>query len=531
MPRKFQNIDALPQMLLKLTTPSPPSISFGKTTAGNDFEESYPGFDDAVSKPWQAHLKRCFSTAIPQRLSGAGSLSASAETPAGDVSTSPLAPIDAIAHDLATGDSLAPPPAPMDAISEEAEPFDELDFDTSPNNCDVFGYLGHSENNAPVTAWPLLMGPPSSPGTAAAAARVERGGSEVGAMYVNAPLPIDPTLLAISSPIRAATPTPVPSSGRLGTGSGQRSALSVAPSTRTTSRASSSVARIASTALAMRAPSLSMAVTSTATPSATVASPVAMSTTNAPAIPPQATPTPASETTSPTPIHIRSRPMAKPAPAAKAATAQKPNRRPGRKPGGTKAAKTAAKVTGKKAVARATKEGAAAGADVEDHDDGDGDVGNTSEVGDGGQNPNAVVLTEATNVAGPSATQPVYITSSTNETRDFNRRVDVAREAGKKAKKVDPKMHGVHVLPAPRDPRTCRPVTLPDNSDLILPVKLTRQQQREAKEKALLEALQRKAAEAAVEQPGSKHKAATIKRKAAAQPVEPAPKAKRTKRA
>ncbi|KAJ7629325.1 hypothetical protein B0H17DRAFT_1218222 [Mycena rosella] len=38
-------------------------VCFGKSPAGNDFEASHGSFDESISKPFQAYLKRCWSTA------------------------------------------------------------------------------------------------------------------------------------------------------------------------------------------------------------------------------------------------------------------------------------------------------------------------------------------------------------------------------------------------------------------------------------------------------------------------------------
>ncbi|KAJ6480002.1 hypothetical protein C8R47DRAFT_1218929 [Mycena vitilis] len=215
------------------------------------------------------------------------------------------------------------------------------------------------------------------------------------------------------------------------------------------------------------------------------------------------------------PFFARSRPMAKMPTAPKKASAAK--KAPGRKKtvaGAKPAAKAAAKVAGKK---RAVGKGAkgAGGAEATEGDGWDDDV--DEEAGTSQPPPPPPPpLADSTNGAGPSAA-PVYVMTMGNETRDYNRRVDAERaerekQAKAKAKKVA-ETDGVYVLPAPRCPRTRRPVTLPDNSDLVMPVKLTREAQRKKKEEVLLKALQE-----------------SLGKRPAPEEEEAAPPAKRTKR-
>ncbi|KAJ6507642.1 hypothetical protein DFH09DRAFT_1101032 [Mycena vulgaris] len=220
-------------------------VSFGRTPAGNDFQAAHGSFDESITIPFQAFLKRSFSAAERE----ARALTQLEETEAvlpsldplfrlpPDVPT-PLVPAKrvkpkrmhkkkkqskSVTGTTASSDDTAsaiPPsssphfaPLPPASTSPERTPeIDDFDAgyiaDDAPN--DVF-----SDSNATrTTMWPAGMSVPPSPRTAAAVALAERG-VEGGATYMNTPPPpvsavIDPVLLATPERPTAARPSPRP---------------------------------------------------------------------------------------------------------------------------------------------------------------------------------------------------------------------------------------------------------------------------------------------------------------------------------
>ncbi|KAJ6467203.1 hypothetical protein C8R47DRAFT_1078764 [Mycena vitilis] len=645
---------------------------YGQTPAGNDFEAAHGNLEEALCKPWQAFLKRCFppamrrARALPE-LEPVETILPSLENlfrlpedktageaqPATQAKTKRVkpkrvkkkkVPKSSLAVEADAPDSSEENDA-LDAgaerlrskVSTEAGLFDDdddldLGLDLGADDADFGLDLGADDANTvpdndrtmdtpPSTMWPAGMGPPSSPGTAAAAAAAERGlahaieqgAGDGGPTYVNAHVPIDPALL---TPVRAPPTRPAPrptfkgatavantapsdnvflgappseSSGhgdavrppnlffggpangngfsftfpptstqplnrlfgtfrehmsdsptRMSLGQRLGAALALGAARGSAGAQAASVQAAGAPNVVVQAAGAPNVVREQAT-GPTIAARIAMgamgttSVTPATCVPP---PPP------PPPFFAQSRPMAKQPTAPKEKPVVVVRKAVGKKKAAGSKGKAAVKVSAK--VAK-KKQAARRGAGPEGEDE--GGMGE-----DDGQ-----VLADTTNTASNSAPSappvhtapsapPVHIMTMGNETRDYNRRVDAERaerEKKAKAKKVDPQTHGVYVLPAPRCSRTRRPVTLPDNSDLIMPVKLTREAQRKKKEDALLKSLEvslgkRPAPEEAAAPPAKRTKrssaAAPVAKKATAAKkthgvyVLPAPRCSRTRR-
>ncbi|KAJ6449176.1 hypothetical protein DFH09DRAFT_1352745 [Mycena vulgaris] len=208
-------------------------VSFGRTPAGNDFQAAHGSFDESITIPFQAFLKRSFSAAERE----ARALTQLEETEAVLPSLDPLfrlpsrcpsptraskmrkAQADDTASAIPPSSSPHFPPLPPTSTSPERTPeIDDFDAgyiaDDAPN--DVF-----SDSNATrTTMWPAGMSVPPSPRTAAAVALAERG-VEGGATYMNAPPPpvsaaIDPVFLATPERPTATRPSPRPLPARAG---------------------------------------------------------------------------------------------------------------------------------------------------------------------------------------------------------------------------------------------------------------------------------------------------------------------------
>ncbi|KAJ7664546.1 hypothetical protein DFH06DRAFT_1127952 [Mycena polygramma] len=591
---------------------------YGQTPAGNDFEAAHGNLEEALCKPWQAFLKRCFPPAVRRaralpELEPVDTILPSLENlfrlpedktageaqPATQAKTKRVKPKRVKKKKAPKTLLTVEPDAPdsseendaLDAgaerlrskVSTEAGLFDDDDDDDLGLGLDLD--LGNSNpvpdddmpddrtmDTPPSTMWPAGMGPPSSPGTAAAAAAaerglapaVERGAAHSGPTYVNAPVPIDPALL---TPVRPPPPRPAPRpafKGAFGNPAGSdnvfvgaspnessdpgdaarppnlffggtanansfsftfpptstpalqplnrlfdtfREHMSDSPTRTSLGQRLGAVLALGAARGDVGAPNV---VREQAT-GPTVAARIAMEAVGTTSMPPSTGVPPPP----PSPFFAQSRPMAKQptAPKEKSAVVRKPVGK--KKVAGSKgkaaagkgkaAVKVSAKVAKKKQTARR-----GAGAEGED----EGGMGE-----DDGQ-----VLADTTNTASTSAppAPPVHIMTMGNETRDYNRRVDAERaerEKKAKAKKVDPQTHGVYVLPAPRCSRTRRPVTLPDNSDLIMPVKLTREAQRKKKEDALLKSLEESLGKRPAPEEAAAPPAKRTKRSAAAAPV------------
>ncbi|KAJ7017667.1 hypothetical protein C8F04DRAFT_1278995 [Mycena alexandri] len=213
-------------------------VSFGKTVAGNDFETAHVAFDDAVSKPFQAFLKRSFPLAVRR-----GRALQTVETP--DV---PLPPLDGLFRlsDEKTEAAATELPkrkkakrkkkkkaAPAGSIAGEHsgrnpfrnplhddfanDNFDNDNFDnifgTGNDDLDKELLSGDDESNDS-HKWPPGMPQPSSPATAGLAAAAERGGLPGGATYVSSiDHLIDPQLQGDGTPVQR----PKPRAAHLGT--------------------------------------------------------------------------------------------------------------------------------------------------------------------------------------------------------------------------------------------------------------------------------------------------------------------------
>ncbi|KAJ6467494.1 hypothetical protein C8R47DRAFT_1223618 [Mycena vitilis] len=596
---------------------------YGQTPAGNDFEAAHGNLEEAICKPWQAFLKRCFPLAVHRARAlpeleqvetilpslenlfrlpedkTAGEAQPAAEAKAKRVKPKRAKKKKVPKSSLAVEPDAADSSEENDALDAAAERLrlnasaESALFDDDDNNLDLdLGLdldldLGDANplpeagmpmddprmETPPSTMWPAGMGPPSSPGTAAAAAAAERGleqeAAHGGPTYVNANVPIDPALLtSVRAPPTRPAPRPTfkgatgigksapfdnvflgaPPSESSGPGDAARpanlffggpahgNAFNFAfPRTTTPgpppphhlfeifrehmgdSPTRSSLGERLGAALALGAARGDVGaqgggVQAAGAPNVvreqatgpTVAARIAMDAVGTTSV----TPTLGAPPPPPSPFFAQSRPMAKQPTAPK----EKPpvvRKAVGKKKAAGSKGKAAVKVSAK--VAK-KKQAARRGSEPEGEDE-----GGTGE--DEGQ-----VLADTTNIASTSAppAAPVHIMTMGNETRDYNRRVDAERaqrEKKAKAKKVDPQTHGVYVLPAPRCSRTRRPVTLPDNSDLILPVKLTREAQRKKKEDALLKVLQESLGKRPAPEEAAAPPAKRVKRAAAAAPV------------
>ncbi|KAJ7078283.1 hypothetical protein B0H15DRAFT_804886 [Mycena belliarum] len=217
-------------------------ICFGKTPAGNDFEDVCIDFDKNVQEPFEAFLRTVFtpqqrkSRALPGRSSSPAAeerLDRGSDDP---VPAPVLPPVKAkkpkrmtkakskktngtfpaqMAVSAAASDSNTLPSTGPDHIipavaseisprSEEAaiedDPFQEDNEDLVRG--DTFlrdDYLFDNSTEQNFNPWPAGMSPPLSPGSAAVIARRERGGVDAASTMM-----IDPVLLGLTPP----TPTP-----------------------------------------------------------------------------------------------------------------------------------------------------------------------------------------------------------------------------------------------------------------------------------------------------------------------------------
>ncbi|KAJ7716377.1 hypothetical protein B0H16DRAFT_1741304 [Mycena metata] len=222
-------------------------VCFGETAVGNDFETAHAAFDDAVSKPFQAFLKRSFPLGVRRAralqtvdvpdeqlppLDGLFRLPDEKLEPATiDVpkrskpkrKRKKKAPAGSIAVNIVVEKpSNAPvrndPPSQFSADTSAAVSEDAAD-DAAGDNDDLVDSWDMG-NDAPDQAsfsdndqandshmWPPGMPQPSSPATAGRAAAAERGGLPGGATYVSAfDRLIDPQLRGEGTPLQRPKP-------------------------------------------------------------------------------------------------------------------------------------------------------------------------------------------------------------------------------------------------------------------------------------------------------------------------------------
>ncbi|KAJ6626303.1 hypothetical protein B0H10DRAFT_2211191 [Mycena sp. CBHHK59/15] len=219
-------------------------ICEGVSPAGNDFQAAHASFEESVGIPFQQWLKRVFPLAVrraravstpddagvdidedvvldedqqesqpapklkkPKRMNKPKGKKAAEATPA---AVTPAASTPTDSSDSAT--IPVPTPAVMPALDS---PRDIFDTNTSDSDETLFSSGNTSFHHMDVdpsplasarnTCWPEGMPPPTSPGTAAMAAMIERGGLPGGATYA-----IDPFLLTTPSPTASAPQRPCP---------------------------------------------------------------------------------------------------------------------------------------------------------------------------------------------------------------------------------------------------------------------------------------------------------------------------------
>ncbi|KAJ7722722.1 hypothetical protein B0H16DRAFT_1737628, partial [Mycena metata] len=184
--------------------------------AGNDFEDSYVGFEQNIAEPFELFLRTCFTRALPREVvvdappqldvrDCQGKAKPKAKNPkipktsAPTASSLPLAPLP----------SIPTPPPGTAPVTSTSTPTNNLDWDSAfgdndngfgddfgdndgERNSAAAGDDTYARNTAGGHLWPAGMTAPLSPRAAGILTTIERGGLPAAATMADAD--IDPLL-------------------------------------------------------------------------------------------------------------------------------------------------------------------------------------------------------------------------------------------------------------------------------------------------------------------------------------------------